>query len=57
VKQALQLVDRDLKAVNTKEDPDRVTPRPLTAVRVEGDRVEATLAPASWNVVQMEAAR
>ena len=56
VKQALQLADTDLKAVNTKNEPDRVKPKPLTAVRVAGDRVEATLAPASWSVIQMEAA-
>ena len=56
VKQALQLVDTDLKAVNTKDDPERVKPRPITAVRVEHERVEATLAPASWNVIQMDAA-
>jgi len=49
----LQLVDADLKATNTKDDPDRVKPKPLAAVRAERDRVEATLAPASWNVIQM----
>jgi alpha-N-arabinofuranosidase len=54
VKQALQLVDADLKATNTKGDPDRVNPKALAAVRIEGDRVEATLAPASWNVIQMQ---
>jgi len=54
IKQALQLCDADLHAVNTRQNPDRVAPKPLTAVRVDGaGRVEATLAPASWNVLQM----
>jgi alpha-N-arabinofuranosidase len=56
-KQALQLVDADLKATNTKGDPERVKPKPLTAIRVERERVEARLAPASWNVIQMETAK
>ena len=54
IKQALQLCDADLHAVNTRENPDRVAPKLLTTVRVDGGgRVEATLAPASWNVLQM----
>jgi alpha-N-arabinofuranosidase len=52
-RQALQLGDPDLKAVNTKEHPDRVTPRPLTSLRIDGERLEAVLAPASWNVIQL----
>jgi len=39
--------------VNTKAQPDRVTPKPLTALKVDGERLEATLAPASWNVIQL----
>jgi alpha-N-arabinofuranosidase len=54
-KQALQLGDADLKAVNTKQNPDRVTPRPLASVRTDGERLEAVLAPASWNVIQLAA--
>jgi alpha-N-arabinofuranosidase len=53
LKQALQLHESDLKAINSKAEPDRVTPRPLGSVRVSGDRVEATLAPASWNVIEL----
>ena len=53
VKQALQLCDSDLKAINSKNEPDRVRPQPLAAVKVAGDRLEATLAPASWNVIQL----
>jgi alpha-N-arabinofuranosidase len=50
---ALQLSDDDLSAVNTKEDPDRVSPAPLDDVRVEGGRIRATLRPASWNLVHL----
>ena len=56
VKQASQLCDADLHAINTKQNPDRVAPRILAAVRVDGERLEATLAPASWNVVQLAVA-
>ena len=55
VKQALQLRDADLKAVNTRQDPDRIAPRPLASVRTDGERLEAVLAPASWNVIQLAA--
>ena len=54
VKQAVQLVDVDLKATNTKDNPDRVAPKPLAAVRTAGEHVEATLAPASWNVIRLQ---
>jgi len=53
LKQALQLGDPDLKAVNTRQNPDRIVPRPLTSVRTEGEKLEAVLAPASWNVIQL----
>jgi len=53
VRQALQLCDPDLKAINTKAAPDRVSPRPLAKLKVDGQRVEATLAPASWNVIEL----
>jgi alpha-N-arabinofuranosidase len=53
LKHALQLGDADLKAVNTKQNPDRVAPRPLASVRIDGERLEAVLAPASWNIIQL----
>jgi alpha-N-arabinofuranosidase len=53
VSEALQLADDDLSAVNTKEEPDRVRPEALEDVRVEGNRVRATLRPASWNLVTL----
>jgi alpha-N-arabinofuranosidase len=54
VDRALELHDRDLAAVNTREHPDRVKPAPLAGVKVEANRLRATLAPASWNVIQLK---
>jgi hypothetical protein len=54
VETALQLRHRSLKATNTKEQPERVAPTPLKGVEVKGDRVMATLAPASWNVLRVQ---
>jgi alpha-N-arabinofuranosidase len=56
LKQAQQLCDADLEAANTKDQPDRVRPAALPAVKVAGDRLEASLAPASWNVIQLSLA-
>jgi alpha-N-arabinofuranosidase len=53
VRQALQLCDPDLEAVNTRAAPDRVSPKPLARVKAGSQRVEATLAPASWNVIEL----
>jgi alpha-N-arabinofuranosidase len=44
---ARQLHHADLKAVNTREDPMQVSPASLDSVRIGGERVYATLAPAS----------
>ena len=55
VRQALQMCDADLQAANTRDAPERVAPQPLAAVRTAGDRLEATLPPASWNVIQLNA--
>lgn len=52
-RQALQLCDPDLKAVNTRTAPNRVSPKSLGPVKVEGQRIAATLAPASWNVIEL----
>jgi len=51
--EALQLHHTDLKAVNTKESPDRVKPSTLTDIEVAGDRVHATLQPASWTMIRL----
>jgi alpha-N-arabinofuranosidase len=56
VKQALQLCDPDLKAINSKDQPDRIAPKPLAAVRTTGEKLSARLPPASWNVIQLAAA-
>ncbi|MFI4985988.1 MAG: alpha-N-arabinofuranosidase [Alphaproteobacteria bacterium] len=54
--QALALSHPDLAATNSKENPERVKPSPLADVRAQGDRVRATLAPASWNVIRLKTA-
>lgn len=55
VEQALELRDDDLGAVNSRAQPERVTPSPLPSVRAESNRLYATLAPASWNVIRVKA--
>ena len=49
--EALVLRHDRLDAVNTAEAPDTVVPAALAGVAVEGDRVSATLPPASWSVI------
>ena len=51
--EALQLRHDDLQAVNTRDQPDRVSPKPLKEVAAGADGVKATLAPASWNVIRL----
>jgi alpha-N-arabinofuranosidase len=53
VKSAHQLCDKDLTALNTKDQPDRIKPAPLNDVAVKDDAVHATLAPASWSVIRL----
>ena len=43
----------DLEATNTKEAPDRVAPKPLGGVELAAERLTATLAPASWNLIRL----
>jgi alpha-N-arabinofuranosidase len=54
VERGLQLCDPDLKAANTRTQPDRVKPAALTRVRVQGTDLRATLMPASWNVIRVK---
>jgi alpha-N-arabinofuranosidase len=54
IAEAIELHDADLKAANTQEAPDHVMPRLLEAVRVGRSTVEATLRPASWNVIRVQ---
>ena len=53
--QAIELRDRDLKAVNTKTSPGRVKPSPLRGVEVKRGSIKAKLKPASWNVIRLKA--
>ena len=51
--EAQQLRHANLKAVNTRQQPSRVAPAGLKSVTTSTDRVRATLAPASWNVIRV----
>jgi len=53
---ALQLRHPDLRACNTLERPDEVVPAPLREVASGGGRVDAMLAPASWNTIRLQRA-
>jgi len=53
--EAKQLSHTDLNAVNTCDSPNHVRPVPLDQVRVDGERVNATLSPASWTMLRFEA--
>jgi alpha-N-arabinofuranosidase len=54
VSEASELVSDDLLAVNTMENPDRVTPRALGGTSIVDSQLVATLAPASWNVIVLQ---
>ncbi len=49
---ATTLTHSDLAAVNTSAAPDHVKPTQLSGVTIEGDRIRATLPPASWSVLR-----
>jgi len=51
--EALVLHEDDPYAVNTAEEPDRVLPRPLEEVHLEGRSVTAALPPISWAMVRL----
>jgi alpha-N-arabinofuranosidase len=53
VTEALQLQHANLEAANTRADQNRVVPMPLGKVRARPDRIEAVLAPATWNVIRL----
>lgn len=55
--EALQLHHSDLRATNTKNRPDNVSPTALKDVSLAPDRMRATLAPASWNMIRLGRAR
>jgi alpha-N-arabinofuranosidase len=56
IDQALTLHDADLKAVNTKADPERIKPSPLKGVSVDAGLVRAALPAASWSVIRVKSA-
>ena len=49
--EASELFHPDMKAVNTKDAPDNVSPARNEEVRVDGHRLTARLRPGSWNVI------
>jgi alpha-L-arabinofuranosidase len=52
----LELHHPDRKAVNTKDQPETVRPRPAAArPQADGDTLRLTVAPFSWNVVRVGA--
>jgi alpha-N-arabinofuranosidase len=55
VRAARTLHHADLNASNTRDAPDTVRPAPLEGASVTGDRLQATLPPASWNVIRLGA--
>jgi len=50
---ATTLHDADLKAVNTRNVPDRIKPTALTGISVNGGAIATTLPPASWSVIRL----
>ena len=55
VRERLELRHDDLNATNGKAAPDAIKPGPLQSVTFDGGRLQATLKPASWNVIQLVA--
>ncbi|MEV5069780.1 alpha-N-arabinofuranosidase [Microbacterium sp. LMI12-1-1.1] len=51
---ATSLFDGDIHAANTLDDPERVTPRENTSVRVGEGTVSITLPPVSWTVLTLD---
>jgi alpha-N-arabinofuranosidase len=50
--EACTLADRDVRAVNTREHPDRVAPRPVEVVAGR-DAFTAVLPPVSWSAIRL----
>ena len=53
---AHQLHDQDLQALNTAKRPNRIKPLPLPDIKLRKGGLRATLRPASWNVIRLQAA-
>ncbi|MGC5583768.1 alpha-N-arabinofuranosidase [Ornithinimicrobium sp. W1665] len=52
--EAVVLADKDLTAVNTQDDPDRVVPREHPDASVRDGTLSARLPPASWSMLVLE---
>ena len=50
----ITLTHPDLKAVNTHDNPDNVSPRSNGDAQIVDNELRATLAPASWHVIRMK---
>lgn len=50
---AHEICDGDLKATNSKDEPERITRKKLDGVSVEGGTISARLKPLSWNVIRL----
>lgn len=53
VTEHLVLEHEDLKATNTAEHPDNVTPHPNGNAKITGNQVQASLPKLSWNVIRL----
>jgi len=49
----LQIHDEDLYAVNTEENPFRITPAPCDHSRIGGNTLHAVLSHKSWNMIRL----
>jgi alpha-N-arabinofuranosidase len=47
------IADEDFRAVNTQDNPDRVTPRAVGGADQDGDILRVVLPPVSWNVIRL----
>ncbi len=53
MREALQLRNGNLKATNTRKQPDKVKPTALKGMKIGAGRLQAVLAPASWNMIRL----
>ncbi|WJL96542.1 alpha-N-arabinofuranosidase [Microbacterium sp. ET2] len=51
---ATSIFDDDIHAANTREQPDRVTPKTNSSVKVADGAISVTLPPCSWTVLTAE---
>ncbi|MGL4241320.1 MAG: alpha-N-arabinofuranosidase [Beijerinckiaceae bacterium] len=53
--ETMTMHDQDLQAVNSKDAPDRITPKALKAVSISDSHLTAELPPASWTLITLKA--